>query len=380
MRLQIDGGDHTVTDKGDCENHSRPFDRNLTRMDWAGTVPCTAATMGGGAMAPHGEGGTHMLAVWHPHRRHLISVGALLTVTVLCAAALLSGQDSTAASPRLVAAAAGPAPRSIGGLAFEENRGQVDRSVEFLARSHGFYVALTPHGALFFPGSRQPGRLLLQFAGSSVVHGVGEGRLPRTVSYLKGHDPSGWRTGIPTFSQIRYQDIYPGVDLVYHTNGGELEYDFKVAAAADPAQIRLTVGGARSLKLDGGGDLDVESQAGTLRMKAPVAFQTGGGAGRSSVAARFVVEHGQARLSVGAYDRSRPLVIDPVFSYSSFLGGPSNDYVRAIAVDGAGNAYVTGETWSNGFPTNPGPTRRLVATPETASTTAIWATTTPTPS
>jgi hypothetical protein len=319
-----------------------------------------------------------MLVVWNRSRqgRGLMRITTLIVMVVLCVGALFAGlhlglaatgasassrtwpsrlaPPGIAASPQLMASATALTAHPPAGLAFEENRGQLDRSVEFLVRSHGFYVALTPSGALFFPGGRQPGRLLLQFAGSAAVHGIGEGRLPATVTYMKGRDASRWLTGIPTFSRIRYPAVYPGVDLVYHTDGAELEYDFEVAAAADPGQIRVTVGGARSLKVGRDGALDVESRAWTLRMKQPTAFQTSAGGRRSPVAARFTVQHGQVKLAVGAYDRTRSLVIDPVFSYSTFLGGPSNDYVRAIAVDGAGNAYVTGETWSNGFPTTPG--------------------------
>jgi hypothetical protein len=176
------------------------------------------------------------------------------------------------------------------------------------------------------------------------LHGVD--RLPGTVNYLVGNDPRAWRTSIPTFARVRIPDVYPGVDLVYYGNGRQLEYDFILAPGADPASIRLSVRGlARTsgpaLALDGRGDLTLRAPAGDVLLKRPVAYQMDDDGTRHPVEAAYALV-GSPEVSgervwhvgftLGAYDRSRPLVIDPVLSYSTYLGGSAADAGMAVAV------------------------------------------------
>ena len=137
---------------------------------------------------------------------------------------------------------------------------------------------------------------------------------------------------------------------MYYGNQQQLEYDFTVAPGADPGVIRLAFSGAESMALDAQGDLVLHTAAGDVEEHAPVLYQEKGGA-RQAVSGHYVLEPGgQVGFAVGNYDSSQPLVIDPTLGYSTFLGGDGNDQGNAIAVDQAGNVYITGYTDSDNFP------------------------------
>ncbi len=267
-------------------------------------------------------------------------------------------------------------------LAFEPNQGQTDASVQFLSHGPGFSLYLTGTGAtLAVARSRAPRR---HFTGHGRGHGDGlthdaaitgtapisatairlryEGadpnarassgdQLPGVANYLIGADPSHWHTGVPTYATVSYHDVYPGVDLVYYGTAGRLEYDWRLAAGADPGQITLAVDGARDVRLDADGTLALGTTLGDVVQQAPRAYQEIDGA-RQAVDARYtLVGPHRIGLALGAYDTGKPLVIDPVLSYSTYLGGSGNDAGYGVAVDKAGNAYVTGNTTSTDFPT-----------------------------
>ena len=164
---------------------------------------------------------------------------------------------------------------------------------------------------------------------------------------------------------MRYVDVYPGVDLVYYGRPRQLEYDFVLAPGADPSQIALTFDGAERVEIDAGGDLVLHTGAGELRQPRPVVYQEIDGARRSVVGDYVLDGEGRVRVRLGAYDVTRPVVIDPVLAYSTYLGGSNDEAdglfgaVFGIAVDAAGNTYVTGSTTSVDFPTTPGATRTL---------------------
>lgn len=230
-------------------------------------------------------------------------------------------------------------------LVFEQNQGQVDGPIRYLARRPGFRMMLGPAGALLlFEDGR---RLRMELEGTSPLADLdGEGALSGRAHYLMGRDPAAWLTDIPLFAQVVYREIYPHVDLVMRGGEGDvLEYDFHVAPGGDPGELGLRFSGC-SLRVGDGGDLELDTGGGVLVQRRPAAYQEIAGA-RQEVESRFVLR-GPDRVGfeVGAYDPALPLVIDPPFSYSTFIGGDGSDRVNAIALDADGQVYVAGETTS----------------------------------
>ncbi len=259
-------------------------------------------------------------------------------------------------------------------LMFEINRGQVEAPLDFIARGSGHTLLLTPTGLAIFSLSKGaevvPGRVprlaswpasdpadpksavtRVEFAGANPrAAGAGLERLAGEVNYFLGADPAKWRAHVEVYAKVRYQDLYPGVDLVYYGNRRQLEFDFVVAAGADPAAITLNFEGAGDLEIDEG-DLLVRTPIGpVLRLRKPSIYQDSD-RGHRKIAGRYAVNDHLARFQIEEYDRTLPLIIDPVLVYSARLGGRGESAGYAIAVDAAGNAYVTGDTRSVDFPT-----------------------------
>ncbi|MGA2136152.1 MAG: SBBP repeat-containing protein [Bryobacteraceae bacterium] len=237
-------------------------------------------------------------------------------------------------------------------LSFEANRGQTDARVDYLSRGKGYTLLLTRDQAVLRLKEGAPLRMkLLGASGQAAASGLDQ--LPGVANYFRGHDPSQWHTGIPTYQKVKYAGVYPGVDLVYYGNQGRLEHDFIVAPGADPAKIVLSFEGAQP-RVDGQGDLRLTIGGSELRFQKPVVYQTSNQAGagaKQAVAGRYALDGSKVRFELGAYDHSRELTIDPLLVYSSYLGGSGNDYGTGVAVDSQGSAYVTGYTTSTNFPT-----------------------------
>ena len=238
-------------------------------------------------------------------------------------------------------------------LSFETNIGQTDSSVHFIAHASGaiFYFA---------PSEVVSGEFRMKVLGGNPAPQIaGIDRLAGKSNYFIGNDPAKWKTDVPHYARVKYSQLYPGVDLIFHGNQRQLEYDFVVAPGSDPRCIRFAFEGASRVEIGKEGELLVTSKSGNqIQQHRPVIHQEVGGE-RHDVAGGYVIKgRREVGFKIAAYDRDRPLVIDPVLSYSSYLGGatpsphsPIDSGALAIAVDAAGNMYVTGFTSTIDFPT-----------------------------
>lgn len=281
--------------------------------------------------------------------------------SALSSSGFRQGERRDAASSARTADAYGRLP-----LVFEANQGQSDPQVKYLARGDGYTVFLTPGESVISlapPVAASAGGAVaaepapravvrMKFVGADTSPEVaGRSPLGGKANYFMGSDPARWRTGVATFAKVDYKNLYPGIDAVYYGNEGQLEYDFVVSPGADPARIRLGFEGAASMSIDPGGNLVLATEHGRLRQAKPRLYQEVGGR-RQAVQGSFeMTGANEVGFRIASYDRSRPLVIDPVLSYSTYLGGNGADVGFGIAVDGAGNAYVGGQTGSSNFPT-----------------------------
>jgi hypothetical protein len=319
------------------------------------------------------------------HARNILDIAivtltaGLLTGTANCAG--VAGQRQTAAYSEIP-------------LSFEPNQGQTDPSAQFISHGPGYSLFLGP-GEAYVTLERQAGTqtrnapsprssgaapvdtlrdtLRMKLLGADSAAAVtGLDRQAGVVNYFIGNDPKKWRSGIPTYGKVSYTAVYPGIDLVFYGNQQQLEYDFVVAPGADPGRIQWQIEGA-ALSVDRHCDLQMAAPNGPASFKKPVLYQRYGNQ-KVSVNGRYVVAGNQVRFALGAYDHSKPLIIDPVLSYLTYLGGavsaygpaPSgtsyigwttgySDWVQGqpsqgLAIDREGDVYVTGNTNAIDFP------------------------------
>jgi hypothetical protein len=249
-------------------------------------------------------------------------------------------------------------------LSFVPNAGQSDARVRFSAQAVGARFYFTETEAVFAfdkvtPDQDRGVALRLGFLGASPETRIeGQEPLAGKVNYLIGNDPDEWHTQLPTYGQVAYRDLWPGVDMVFRGDASRLKYEFVVRPGAKVEDIQLGYRGAEGLSVDGAGQLQIGTPAGTLTDARPLSYQVVGGA-RVPIESRFRLHRDAGRATaygfgVGDYDSRQPLVIDPGLLYSTYLGGGSTDRGNPIAVDAAGNAYVTGLTTSTDFPTTTG--------------------------
>jgi hypothetical protein len=314
---------------------------------------------------------------YSPAQRHLqIPAGGSPSASLFASQA---GLDRAAQSR--ITASYGKLP-----LTFEANQGQTDPRVKFLARGSGYTLFLTSTEAVLAlrdPAKQKEAGVTTALGATALRMGLvgansrpqvnGVEALPGKSNYLIGKDPKKWRTNVPNYAQVRYEGVYPGVDLVFYGPQGPLEYDFVVAPGADPNligfELRATRVHGRSLRertqaaaqpqIAANGDLVLKLGDREIRFHKPVVYQPE--AGSSSVSQSSLLEghykltgRNRVTFALGPYDPTKPLVIDPVLTYSSYLGGNGVDRVYGVAVTPGGNATVVGDTSSLDFPTVPG--------------------------
>jgi len=278
-------------------------------------------------------------------------------------------------------AQAAKAPRPFNHpLLFEPNRGQAAQEVKWLARGPGYQLFFTTdsvsiavadraakaaQNASQTPESLLPRLLLARPAESSVsvfrmklngshAWNAGDGLEPTgsTSNYYIGNDPKQWRTDIPNYARLKEKAVYGGIDMVFHSRGGQLEYDFEVAPGADPQQIRLAFDGLDHMRVDSQtGDLLLTTASGSVaRQIRPKIYQQIGEQQVEVAGGYEILDRGQVTFALANYDRRHALVIDPSVVFSVLLAGESTDSVSGIAVDNSGNAYLAGSTFSTRFP------------------------------
>jgi hypothetical protein len=266
-------------------------------------------------------------------------------------------------------------------MSFEKNVGQTNSRTKFLARGSGYTLLLKPTEAVLVlrqPAARAHGEIMrakhsiaeretlepavaevlqMKLVGSNPAASVvGLDPLPGKSNYFIGNDPRKWRTDVTNYARVRYRKIYPGVDLIYYGKQRQLEWDFVLTPGADFRSIRFAFEGAKKLSLDARGNLLLDTAGGEVVLNPPRVHQEGGESTKIIPAGYVLADNDQISFELGAYDAERALIIDPVLSYSTYLGGHGWDEAWGIAVDSSGSAYVTGQAGSRDFPTkNPLP-------------------------
>lgn len=279
-------------------------------------------------------------------------------------------------------------------IQFEANQGQVDQQVKFLARGKGYNLFLTPTESVMVLTGRDASSMkseagsdptdVLDHKSQKFKHSVvrmkleganpspaidGMEQLPGIVNYFIGNDPAKWRTKIPTYAKVHYKEAYPGIDLAYYGNQGQLEYDFIVSPGADPNQIKLAFEGASEITVADSGDLVLTTALGDVRVQKPIVYQLENDGHKTLVAGNYVIDIASDRsliasshllshsvgIQLAAYDRKRPVVIDPVLLYSTYLGGGAGelapgDGAAGIAVDASENVYIAAGTNTTDWP------------------------------
>ena len=296
-------------------------------------------------------------------------------IAIVLAAAMSPAQQSfpSGAAPSSDSSVVAPLQKQYGNLplTFESNRGQTSSEVRFLSRGQGYTAFLTTGGMTL---SLRPNRSvpvqqrsdapltdtsqavpnttlkfkLLGAARNPVV--IGEDPQLARVNYFIGRDPAKWHTNVPTYARVRYKNVYPGIDVVYYGNHRQMEYDFVIAAGADPRRIQFEITGANGIELDAEGNLVLQTSSGELRFQSPAIYQESQGV-RIPAAGTYVVD-GPTHVAfhVAQYDPNKALVIDPVLVYGTYMGGSGNDQPTGIAVDNTGSVYLVVYTDSADFP------------------------------
>ena len=338
--------------RSDAERVAKRAVGRVARRRWCAAPICISVLATAAAM----------LSSYSPNRQGNVTLGSSRSAD---AARLLGGRLPTSNS--LAGSPIGHAERTRSAdlpLAFEPNVGQLGVGIDYAARGSGFQVMLSRGGFAVTIGGGHPvpgrarasgavqTRLEVRLDGARGSTFTPRRRLVGKVNSFIGRDPRRWRVGIPTYGAVRAASIYPGIDAEYYGRGHRLEYDFIVHPGANPAAIRLRLSDARDVELGAKGDLVARVRGHVWRQLKPVSYQRIAGH-RREVRSRYVLhQNGTVGISLGRFDHSRRLVIDPVIAWSSYLGGAGQDYADAVAAGLDLSAYVVGFTTSGDFQTH----------------------------
>ncbi len=249
-------------------------------------------------------------------------------------------------------------------LMFEPNHGQAnldprDSRVRFIARGAGYILALGAEGAIVSVRSQSGSgasksvgyeSLEMKLVGANRKANIeAEEPLLGKSNYFLGNDPAKWRHDVPQFASVRYENVYPGINLVFYGHQGRLEHDFQIAPGADPSRAELEFDGARRLEVKDGA-LVILRHGAEMRLEAPRVYQEIAGR-EQPVKGHFVLRGAnRAGFAIGPYDRSRELIIDPVLAFSTYFGGSGDELATSVTIDSASNIYLTGSTDSTNLP------------------------------
>ena len=251
-------------------------------------------------------------------------------------------------------------------LTFEANQGQTAPQVKFISRGPGYRAYLTADGMVLSlrssaVNSATPDRSRAARVNRAAIQVrlvgalpnpavVGQDPQPGRMNYFIGNDPRKWRRNVPTYGQVRYKNVYRGIDLVYYGSNQQLEYDFAVAPNADPRQIQFEISGTSNIQIASDGSLSLQTESGEVHFQVPVVYQEVNGSRIPVNGSYSLSDANHVQFQLANYDTQKPLIIDPVLVYSTYLGGTGNEQPSGIAVDANGNVYVSGATDSTDFP------------------------------
>lgn len=282
-------------------------------------------------------------------------VGLLAGVSVMQLSLQVPSDVSMGSTPNQMTAASRRQMYRGLPLSFEPNQGQASEGVQYVARGNGFRLSFLQNRITLALQGDTPDVLDLQWLRADPKASVSrEQPQPGKANYILGNNPEEWKTEIPLYSRIVYRQLYPGIDIAYYGSRGNLEYDLTIGPGADWRQVQLEITGNDGAQLDAAGDVVLRVRGKEVRLHTPSVYQDLGGE-KVEVASHLRLQGNHTiSFELSGYDPTQPVIIDPVLTYSSYLGGGGNDSGTSLAVGGDGSIYVTGVTGSNDFPVTPG--------------------------
>lgn len=257
---------------------------------------------------------------------------------------------------------AGRDQRGIGHLplVFEPNAGQAPADVAFVVRAVYPVFLRADRAVLVVPNNipskdesvKPASTVSLQLVGSNkAAQPEGLDQLPGRSNYYIGANARNWKRGIPQYAAVSFKSVYPGIDLLYYGKDGQLEYDLVLSPGADPSAIKFRISGADSVALNSSGNLAFHIPPGIVELQKPVVYQEQTDKSRRPVNGNFVVRGNEVSLRIEDYEKDKPLIVDPVLSFSTLIGANNSTTVSGVAADESGDMFITGTTFATNYPT-----------------------------